>query len=186
MSADGVDETPGAHDPGSGVAGGEEPAAAGLPAAAPAGPGLRAMSRLIDALLGAMLLLAVFGAFAEERPTGGGDTEVVIDAPPVLLLAVTLVPLAYEILMVRWRGQTLGKMASRIRVVRLDGEPIGWRTAWRRAALPGAFWVLSPYGGPLSLSLLATIYLSAIVMKEGRGIPDRMAGTRVVRRYDGW
>lgn len=68
-----------------------------------------------------------------------------------------------------WKGQTIGKRALGIRVLRLDGEPITWWTAFERAG---------GYAAGFATGLLgfAQIYWDA----NRQAIHDRIVGTVVV------
>jgi hypothetical protein len=68
-----------------------------------------------------------------------------------------------------WKGQTLGKRLLRIRVLRLDGEPITWWVAFERAG---------GYAAGLATGLLgfAQIFWDA----NRQAIHDRIVGTVVV------
>jgi uncharacterized RDD family membrane protein YckC len=68
-----------------------------------------------------------------------------------------------------WRGQTLGKRMMRIRVVRLDGEPINWWIAFERAG---------GYAAGFATGLLgfAQVYWDS----NRQAIHDRIVGTVVV------
>ncbi|HSH76187.1 MAG TPA: RDD family protein, partial [Longimicrobiales bacterium] len=68
-----------------------------------------------------------------------------------------------------WRGQTIGKRLFRIRVLRLDGEPITWWVAFERAG---------GYAAGLATGLLgfAQVYWDA----NRQAIHDRIVGTVVV------
>ena len=78
-----------------------------------------------------------------------------------------------------WNGQTPGKRALGIRVVRLDGEPINWWVAFERAG---------GYAAGLATGLLgfAQVYWDA----NRQAIHDRIVGTVVVRdgqpRVEAW
>ncbi len=71
-----------------------------------------------------------------------------------------------------WNGQTVGKRAMRIRVVRLDGEPITWWVAFER---------VGGYAAGLATGLLgfAQVWWDA----NRQAIHDRIVGTVVI--YDG-
>jgi uncharacterized RDD family membrane protein YckC len=78
--------------------------------------------------------------------------------------------IVYEGLMLSRRGQTLGKMALKIKVVRPDGSPITAGQAWGRAVLRG-----------IMVHVLALLnYVPALATKEKTCIHDLVAGTRVV------
>jgi uncharacterized RDD family membrane protein YckC len=132
--------------------------------------GQRFTAAFVDGLL-YMGLALVFGGLtgtfgARANPSGGAG---------VLLFYVVL-PLSwslYEGLFLQRNGQTLGKMAARIRVVNADGSEIRSGQAWRRA---------------LSRQLLAITQILGIVdilmiFSGGRKtLHDRFAQTIVIRQ----
>lgn len=78
-------------------------------------------------------------------------------------------PIAFETL---WRGRTLGKAAMGLRVVTVEGAPVGLRHAAIRAAT-GTVELLATSG------LLASV--SSFVSPRGQRLGDLAAGTVVVR-----
>lgn len=76
--------------------------------------------------------------------------------------------LYFTVMLSWWKGQTLGKRLFRIRVLRLDGEPITWWVAFERAG---------GYAAGLATGLLgfAQIYWDA----NRQAIHDRIVGTVV-------
>ena len=68
----------------------------------------------------------------------------------------------------RW-GQTLGKMAMRIKIVTPEGSPIGYMRALGRL-----------FAEILSGCLIAVGYLMVLWEPERRALHDRIAGTRVI------
>lgn len=77
----------------------------------------------------------------------------------------------YDALMLSWRGQTLGKMALKIRVVTPLGDRISAGQAWGRA--------LTRFFMPSFLALVN--YLPAFFTKQKTCVHDMVAGTRVMR-----
>ena len=77
-------------------------------------------------------------------------------------------------------GQTLGRQAAGVRVVRTDGKPIGYRRALVREGLVQTLLFVVPsylfLWIPLALDLLWPLW-----DPEGRAVHDHLAGTRVVR-----
>jgi uncharacterized RDD family membrane protein YckC len=75
----------------------------------------------------------------------------------------------YEGLMLQLRGQTLGKMALKTKVVRVDGTPITSGQAWLRAFIR---WILS--------FLYIIDWISIFFTRERLCVHDMVAKTRVV------
>lgn len=97
-------------------------------------------------------------------------------SPWAMLLVIPLAagPPIYDALMVQYKnGQTLGKMAMKLRVVRIDGSPVTPGQAWGRAAMR---FVLE---GCLSI----INYIPAFFTKEKTTLHDMVANTRVVEIY---
>jgi hypothetical protein len=76
--------------------------------------------------------------------------------------------LYFTVMLSWWKGQTIGKRMLRIRVLRLDGEPINWWAAFERAG---------GYAAGLATGLLgfAQIFWDA----NRQAIHDRIVGTVV-------
>ena len=116
----------------------------------------------------AIMFGIMFGAGMMQNPDA--------DPPMWFLLAyipAILIPIAYEGLMLSIKnGQTIGKMALRVRVVRPDGSPITTGQAWGRAAMR------------LVLSCLWIVdYIPAFFTDERTTLHDLIVGTRVVEEY---
>jgi len=117
--------------------------------------------------LGAMWLIILAWGFRRsplELPAA------LLLALAILLLAV-LLHVAYHTVFVGGWGQTPGRMALGIAVVRRDGRPAGYGRALARAAV----------GGGLEVLTLGLGRLVALFNRERRGLADLVAGTRVVR-----
>lgn len=81
----------------------------------------------------------------------------------------SIIAVIYQAAMLKARGQTLGKMAMKVKVVRPDGSDITGGQAWGREvsrALLGILYIVD--------------YLPAFFTKDKRTIHDMLAGTRVV------
>lgn len=87
---------------------------------------------------------------------------------PILLLP-SVVAVIYQASMLKARGQTLGKMALKVKVVQPDGSDITGGQAW---------------GREVSRAVLGFLYIvdlvPALFTKDRRTIHDMLAGTRVV------
>jgi uncharacterized RDD family membrane protein YckC len=85
----------------------------------------------------------------------------------VLYLAAYM---TYSILMTGWRGQTLGKMALRLKVVNEDMTPVDYGTA-----------AIREFSKILSALILYIGYIMAGFDSQKRALHDRIAKTRVIR-----
>ena len=140
-----------------------------------AGAGHRLLARIVDFIVVGLpaniLAGVVFGSSAD------GTFELSPDAS----LTVTAIWLIYEISMIALKGQTLGKMATRIKVVRAENGGLPeWNHSFMRWAPLGACSIISalvPIVGLLSL----LIYLSFVWDKKRQGWHDMVGKTLVVK-----
>jgi uncharacterized RDD family membrane protein YckC len=144
------------------------------PEGSPAGFWIRAAAVTVDSLVlgGAMLPFQLFIVF----PTllAGGirqpDPTRVFAVNAAYNLVMLLIYMGYVVWMHgRW-GQTLGKVATGVKVVKVSGEPIGYGRAFGRWL---ALW--------LSFITLGIGYLMAGLRSDKRGLHDLVAGTRVMK-----
>ncbi len=153
------------------------PSQAATPALEYVGVGRRFVAIFLDGLL-LLIPLAIIGMIfhSNEAMIAGGDAwdKFAHRGPGPILQAIT--PFVYFIVMEALLGATLGKMMLGIRVVRLDGSPIGWSDSIIR----NLFRIIDqiPYGLPY---LLGAILVWASSRKQRLG--DRVAQTVVVRRH---
>jgi len=132
-----------------------------------AGNGKRFAAVFIDNLISFVPFYALFlvAMFANTRATGGPSPFIFL-----LYIPMFVAPLLYEGLMLQMKdGQTLGKMAMKVRVVRPDGSPLSSGQAWGRAAMRmvlGCIWIGD--------------YIPAFFTKEKTTLHDMIAGTRVI------
>jgi len=132
----------------------------------------RLPAHCLDGLVGlaAWLLCSmwlVIGLWAlENTPRDLLDLVLVLLAMPALALALHI---AYHVVLVGGCGQSLGKMALGIVVVRRDGGAVGYGRAGLRCL-----------GGLLSLASFGLGYAGVLFTAERRGLADWLAGTRVV------
>jgi uncharacterized RDD family membrane protein YckC len=88
----------------------------------------------------------------------------------LVVLISMIITVTYEALMLLKRnGQTIGKMAVQIRVVRLDGSPPSAREAWLRP-------IVRTFAGLLCFA----DYFPAFFTAQRTAIHDMAAGTRVI------
>ena len=89
------------------------------------------------------------------------------------MLLPSVIAVVYEALMLKSRGQTLGKMAMKLKVVSPDGTELSGGQAWGRAVGRALFGFLSIIG-------ILIDYVPAFTTKEKTTMHDMMARTRVV------
>lgn len=130
-----------------------------------AGLGSRGIAQIVDSLIQIGLLLGFFliaGGFGLEGSAGAA----------VVLLGVFVVFWGYFIVFEGlWGGQTPGKRAQRIRVVRSDGQPVGWtevivRNLLRIVDVLPAYYIVGA--------------VSVLVTRRSQRLGDLAAGTIVV------
>ncbi|MFO7766614.1 MAG: RDD family protein [Pelovirga sp.] len=137
-----------------------------------AGFWMRAVAALVDAAIvfGLQLILGSILALAGTVTVvgsngGGGETAFIVH------FFSYLISFAYYIFFTGYCGQTPGKMALRIKVVRQDGSPVGYgRAAFRE--VPAKF---------LSGIIFGIGYLMVAFDEQKRGLHDRMSDTYVIR-----
>lgn len=132
--------------------------------------GRRFVAQIIDGFLfGIPVWIVMFGFIGMDGLAKMGR-GVVPPAFRFFTYGIGVLFLVYEGLMLSWRGQTLGKMAMHIKVVRPDGSPISNGQAWGRSAVRA-----------IMLSILVFVnYLPAFLTKERTCVHDLAAKTRVV------
>jgi uncharacterized RDD family membrane protein YckC len=92
-------------------------------------------------------------------------------------LGYFLVVICYEVVLLKYRGATLGKMACGLRVVRYDGSSLGWGTSIGRFFM----WNVVTSGIPyLNFILMLISGIMAGTDGEKRALHDRVCDTRVV------
>jgi len=131
-----------------------------------AGIGRRFAAYLID-LMVLWVPLIVIGIVIAVAVAGKDSNPIWIQ--PAALLAIVLW-IVYEALMLASRGQTLGKMAMKIKVVRADGTKLSSGQAWGRAFMRQV----------LASCLSIFDYIPAFFTNERTCLHDLVANTRVV------
>ena len=150
-----------------------------------AGAGGRLGARIIDTvIMGVVAIILIVAGLVSAIGLTGGDSATGEDAAAgvgaFIAFAVVgvVIGILYEVVLIATKGQTLGKMAVRVKVVRADNglEP-GWGKAIGRWIIPAALGFI-PFVGWL-LSLL--VYLSLLWDKVRQGWHDKVAGTLVIK-----
>lgn len=132
----------------------------------------RLLAHCLDCLAGlaAWLLCSmwlVIGLWALRNPPRDLlDLALVVLATMALAFALHI---AYHVVLIGGCGQSLGKMALGIAVVRHDAGTVGYGRAGLRCL-----------GGLLSIASFGLGYAGVLFTAERRGLADWLAGTRVV------
>lgn len=156
----------------------------GAPDASDPGPvaglatiGQRVVALLVDMLVIGVPIIVLVLLTSDINEEGG-----TISTPVWARLLSTAVGAVYQVVLIKTRGQTVGKRVLQIKVVRMaDGQLPDWSASIVRylvPVLPGLIplpgvWLLSP-----------VVYLSAAFHPLRQGWHDRVAGTIVVRIGD--
>jgi uncharacterized RDD family membrane protein YckC len=95
----------------------------------------------------------------------------------IFFLIYFLVVICYEVVLLRYRSATLGKMACGLKVVRSDGSSLGWGVSIGRFVM----WNVVTSGIPyLNFVLMLISGIMAGTDGEKRALHDRVCDTRVV------
>lgn len=139
-------------------------------------PLTRLVARIIDGAIFFVLSLI-------PLLVGLQDFDDLADEPLGVSLALTAIGLVYEVSLVATRGQTIGKMAMKIKIIRAgDGLLPGWDMStvrWLVPAIPSLIGLVPPLGLVGLLSLL--VYVSLTWDKVRQGWHDKAAKTLVVK-----
>jgi uncharacterized RDD family membrane protein YckC len=121
----------------------------------------------LDSLLIVIPMYTIMGLFVFLPASQGKEPSVLMN---FISIPFALLSLVYEGLMLQMKnGQTLGKMALKVRVVRPDGSPISNGQAWGRVVMRtilGCLWIVD--------------YIPAFFTPERTTLHDMVATTRVV------
>jgi uncharacterized RDD family membrane protein YckC len=169
----------------------------------PGGFWIRAAASIVDSLaLGAALLPFILFVVVPTLVAGGmrrADQALFLAVYAGYSLVVVVINAGYLVWMHgRW-GQTLGKIANGVRVVSVDGEPIGYGQAFARMLVVQVPVVLMQVVTQmtafipmqvgimfLSFIWLGITYLMAAFRSDKRGLHDLIAGTRVIKVRRAW
>lgn len=141
-----------------------------------AGVGIRFGARFLDGLLFLIPLVLLAVLFLPElwRPAAGARPALFNGT---MILATVVFGLFYEVLMLRYFGATLGKMACGVKVVRGDGRSLGWGVSFGRYFMYNVVISVIPI---VNWILLLTTAIMAGTDAQKRGLHDRVCDTRVV------
>lgn len=141
-----------------------------------AGVGIRFGARLIDGLIFGVpfFVLALFMMPGILRRAGAGRPFMFNGT---FVLAALVFTLFYEVLMLRYRGATLGKMICGLKVVRGDGRSLDWGVSFGRYFMYNVVISVVPF---VNWILLITTAIMAGTDEQKRGLHDRVCDTRVI------
>lgn len=125
---------------------------------------------LLDAILGFGLWALCAEALLLTSDFSGSPLTLPAAVYPSLLVLAFGLHVIYHVLCIGRFGQTLGKNAMGIAIVKRDGSAAGYLRAFLRSA-----------GGLVSVLTLGLANLGVIVTRERRGLGDWLAGTQIVR-----
>ena len=143
----------------------------------------RVGAQLIDGAIifvGALIILGILGALGLSVDSNGGAVALIV-AALLAVLAITVVAFLYApILMSRTNGQTLGRMALGIRVIRADGGPMTFWFAMLREVIVKTLLVGVVSSATFGLaSVLDALW--PLWDEENRALHDLIVNTRVIR-----
>ena len=146
---------------------------------------IRFAARFIDGLIFGVPSLIFFALFMPNLIRAGRQTGNAAAAPLAAFAALGVTYFlvffiaggCYEILMLKYRSGTLGKLACRLKVIRPDGRDLSWGVCFGRFFM----WNIVTSGIPYlnSILLLVTAIMCG-VDDEKRALHDRVCDTRVI------
>jgi uncharacterized RDD family membrane protein YckC len=146
-----------------------------------AGVWIRWGARFIDGLVFmvpfgiamALLIPNLLRAARSQPPNQAALTGFMLTLLPIFFLAMT----TYEVVMLRYWGATVGKIACRLKVVRSDGRSLGWGVCFGRFFM----WNIVTSGIPyVNLVLMLVSTIMAGTDEQKRALHDRVCDTRVI------
>ena len=142
-----------------------------------AGVAIRFGARFIDGLIFGVPFLIVAALVPNLLKTANGGAASMFNGTYILI--ALFFGLFYEVLMLRYWGATLGKMACGLRVVRSDASSLGWGVSFGRYFMYDVVIQSIPL---INWILLLTTAIMAGLDEQRRGLHDRVCDTRVVYR----
>jgi len=144
---------------------------------------IRFGARVIDSFVLMVPILVLAALLIPNLLRTAGQVGSQAPSPALAVFTLTfflfffLVVICYEVLLLRYRGATLGKMACGLKVVRSDGSSLGWGVSIGRFVM----WNVVTSGIPyLNFVLLLISGIMAGTDGQKRALHDRVCDTRVV------
>lgn len=133
-----------------------------------AGFWIRVGASLIDGLILGAVQFAIGLVLGFAGEAAGGESLALF---AITWLCSVAISITYYVFFTGYNGQTPGKMALRLQVIRSDGTPMSYGRAFLRE-IPCKF---------ISGILLGIGYLMVAFDQQKQGLHDRMAGTYVIK-----
>jgi uncharacterized RDD family membrane protein YckC len=146
-----------------------------------AGVWIRSGARFIDGLVFmvpfgiamALLIPNLLRAARSQPPNPAAFRGFFLILIPIFFLAMT----AYEVMMLRYWGATVGKIACGLKVVRSDRRSLGWGVCFGRFFM----WNIVTSGIPyVNVVLMLVSTIMAGTDEQKRALHDRVCDTRVI------
>lgn len=149
---------------------------------------MRLLARFVDTIIAIVIYFAVSIPFGVARIGRTGTVNESLGTSIGLSLLsgalVALLVLGYEVLLVGTRGQTLGKMATGIKIVHPDGTSLTIGDAAKRHSPSIALWLIGaiPLVGLLGIlgGLVLAIVNIVMVFSSQQSLYDKIGDTVVI------
>lgn len=140
---------------------------------------MRFAARFIDSfvLMAPVLILAAVLIPNLFRARGDAPNAALAAFSLILFLILFIAVIFYEVLMLKYWGATVGKMACGLKVIRSDGRSLGWGVSFGRFFMWYVVTGSIPY---LNMVLMPVSGIMAGVDQEKRALHDRVCDTRVI------
>ena len=159
------------NDPQPGVHSSQFPVQGEIDALPKAGFWMRLVATMIDAFIVFVLQFLLGSLLALAGGAAAGHQGAVVNIAVLVQLFSFAVSIAYYVIFTGYCGQTPGKMALRIKVIRRDGSSLSYgRAAFRE--IPAKF---------ISGIIFGIGYLMVAFDEQKQGLHDRMADTYVIK-----
>ena len=151
-----------------------------------ASPGARLGARIIDIAIMVVAAIVIFfvifagaiGLNSDDSTVTDEEAAAIVGGFVLAAAAFVIAGALYEVTMIALKGQTLGKMATSIRVVRADNGLLpGWGKSIGRWIIPAVLGFVPFVGWILSL----LVYISLTWDRTRQGWHDKAAATLVVK-----
>ena len=147
-------------------------------------PWMRILARFLDGIIMGIITNLLVAAFVLDSGDSAGFGGLGRDYDAGQYVAVTLIGVAvsflYEAVLTALKGGTPMKLAFGMRVVRVGGEPVDWRSSIIRWAVFGLLPVLPIIGAIAGFVMAIVSLIFLFTDKLRQTVPDKAATTIVV------